>query len=293
MSKRYLKFWGTRGSIAVSGPEYSQFGGSTSCLELVYDDHYLIFDAGTGIRALGEELINKKIDRLSLIISHYHWDHLSGFPFFRPVYDKNNQVDLYGPQTDLSLRESIEILCDNRYFPGPIGEVIKQINFSHLEAGSQLVFGELLIECYSAFHPGGALCYKIITPQKTIGYCTDNEFLKGYLGSYEELNSHRSLLEPYQGLIDFYRNCDLLVHEAQYNVEEYAQRIGWGHTSINNACILLKLTGVKEHMVIHHDPKATDDLLRKRCKQHQEALDELQTGCHVTYVGDAYMINLD
>lgn len=289
----YIKLWGTRGSIPVSGQGYCQFGGNTSCVEICYHGHCVIIDGGSGIRPLGYEIQERGLKEMTVVLSHLHWDHITGLPFFAPLYDPEASITLAAPALPEGLKSNLDCLFRRQFFPGSIDALRARVTYSDVEFGTTLEFGELKLCCGSARHPGGAFCFKIVTPHRCIGYCSDNEFLEGFTGTYQELLDSPSLLKPYQEFIDFFKDCDLLIHEAQYPDEVYPKVIGWGHSSVSNICALLDLLGTKEHLVIHHDPIHTDADLREKCLKHQEALDRNGTDCRVSYVGDGHVILLN
>lgn len=242
MMTKALKFWGTRGSCSVSGPEYAHFGGNSCCLEVRYDDTLVIIDAGTGIRPLGETLNGvKKID---LVLSHMHWDHLIGFPFFEPIYRKGVEVTIWAPQgKGRSIHDLFDQLLGEEFFPVHLNQIQADMEFKTIEEGKQVQFGPLTFDFHRTCHPGLTLCFKIKTPHQTIGYVTDNE-----------IN-----LDQQSSFIEFYKGCDVFIHEAQYSPQEYHDKTGWGHSSVNNAVELVNRINPGRWLVTHHDPKHSDE----------------------------------
>jgi len=272
----YIKFWGTRGSSPVSGARYIQHGGNTSCLEIRHHDTLVILDAGSGIRELGESLPIKDAQKIPILLSHTHWDHVIGFPFFAPAYHKNCALDIYSP---IGYQKEAEVLFQEMlafgYFPVRLEELYAELAFKELRDGASLNFNQLKICCHYANHPGPTLCFKIISPHKTIGYVTDNELLLGFHGYPTSVGKDHYLLEPHLSLLAFLSDCHVLVHEAQYFPHEYYKKVGWGHSSISNAIAFIKhLKKCQEWIVTHHDPIHTDEDLMKKAQLHLDLIAE-------------------
>ncbi|MBM3192580.1 MAG: phytochrome sensor protein, partial [Chlamydiae bacterium] len=230
--------------------------------------------------------------KLSLIIGHTHWDHIIGFPFFNPVYNRNCSLEVLSP---IGYQKEAEELFNDMlsfgYFPVRLEEMFATLSFNELRDGSVLRFGDITIACHYAHHPGPTLCFKIITPQKTIGYVTDNELLLGYHGSPQAIGRDHYLLEPHLNLLSFLEDCHVLIHEAQYLPQEYYAKVGWGHSSISNVVALIKhLKKCQEWIVTHHDPTHTDEMLMKKAQLHQELLRECNLNIHfkMAYDGMVY-----
>ncbi|MBS0628957.1 MAG: MBL fold metallo-hydrolase [Verrucomicrobia bacterium] len=245
--KRFLKFWGTRGSCPVSGPEYLHFGGNTACLELRYDPVHIVFDAGTGIRPLGKILMKDKVTKIDLFLSHTHWDHLLGFPFFELIYQNDVSITIWSPPTTgRSCKELFKELLAPEFFPMRLSELQANLQFKVYSENTPLQMGPITISFHKVNHPGVTYCFKIQTPHQIIGYTTDNE-LNIPFGKEEK------------SIIEFFRGADLLIHEAQYFTEEYVQKKGWGHSSLLGAMEFVEKTEAKKWLVSHHDPAHTDE----------------------------------
>jgi phosphoribosyl 1,2-cyclic phosphodiesterase len=283
MSK-FLKFWGTRGSCPVSGPEYAKFGGNTSCIEISYGDAHLILDAGTGIRPLGEELL-KKYNTFHLILSHTHWDHVIGFPFFEPLYSPGSEITIWSPSEDKNCRQIFDHLMKEDFFPVQISELKAKLHFFCIDDKKPISIGPLTIHCHPAHHTSLTYCFKIETPHQTIGYASDNEMCKDYHGDL----MHAPVDED---LVQFFNGCDLLIHEAQYFLEEYLQKVGWGHSSVSNAAALVHKAKIKRWLVIHHDPKHTDTDLDCLAALSQRLLNENKIPCCSEWIGDGHVVFL-
>jgi phosphoribosyl 1,2-cyclic phosphodiesterase/FixJ family two-component response regulator len=294
LENSYLKFWGTRGSNPVAGMEYIQFGGNTPCLEIRHGQDLLIIDAGSGIRALGQELGTQANVDLNILISHTHWDHLLGFPFFLPLYQPKRKVTIYTPVGfEKETKELFSDMLAYSYFPVAISDIQSKLSFENLRDSETLTFGTITVSTHYAFHPGSTLCFKIDIAGKKIGYVTDNEFLQGCHLPPSEIEKDEILFTPYESLINFLQDCDILVHEAQYTQEEYQAKEGWGHSSIYNACALIKKANIKHWIVTHHDPKHTDAMLLEKTKLHKQTLKKMNHQCKVQLAYDGMLLSLD
>lgn len=268
--KNFLKFWGTRGSCPVSGLEYSHFGGNTACLEVHYEDTCLIIDAGTGIRPLGLTLKNQK--KIDLFLSHMHWDHIIGLPFFDPLYRKETEITIWAPQgAGRSCRELIDQLLAKEFFPICLDGIEAHLTFKIIQEKHPVHLGPITLDFHRTIHPGEAYCFKIITPHQTIGYATDNEL-------------H---LDKQQHLISFFKRCDYLIHEAQYTPEEYIRKTGWGHSSVPSAIAFVEKVQPAHWLVAHHDPEHTDNQLQELQTRTRSAL-----SCPVEWIGDGHVLPL-
>ncbi|MBS0621003.1 MAG: response regulator [Verrucomicrobia bacterium] len=287
----YIKFWGTRGSNPVSGPDYVRFGGNTACLEVRCGSDLIIIDAGTGIRPLGNLLADEGIKHVHLLIGHTHWDHLAGFPFFEPIYNAKCQVTIWTPiGFEKSTRELFTEMLAYAYFPVRLDDMQGNLNFKDIIEGEPIQFGSITVTTTYAYHPGATVCFKISMSGKTIGYATDNEFLMGYHGTPHQITKNHALLAPYKKMLQFFKGCDLLVHEAQYTPVEYQTKVGWGHSSITNATILMKHVEAHEWILTHHDPKHTDADLLKKIQLQYDILDDCQFDCRPRMAFDGMVV---
>ncbi len=283
----YLKFWGTRGSNAVSGPEYTRFGGNTACLEVRNGEDMIIIDAGTGIRPLGNTINTNKVKTIHIFLSHTHWDHITGFPFFDPVFNPDIQVVIWSPVGfEKSTKELFTEMLAYAYFPVRLEDIRAKISFNDLRDGHPVSIGDITIDSHYAFHPGATLCFKIHVKGKSFGYATDNELFLGYQGNPNTIGKDHPLIRSHESIIEFFKHCDYLIHEAQYTPLEYQRRVGWGHSSISNAVILCKYAEVKEWIITHHDPKHTDEDLLDKLQLHKDILAECNLHCHVQMAFD-------
>jgi phosphoribosyl 1,2-cyclic phosphodiesterase/FixJ family two-component response regulator len=269
--KSYAKFWGTRGSTAVSGAEFTRYGGNTSCLEIrpLDPEKCIIIDAGTGIRPLAGTLLSSPVKEIHLFIGHAHWDHIIGFPFFIPVYIPKYTIHIYSASGfHKNMEETFSGMLDYDYYPVNLSDMQAKFVFHELD-GNPVSIDEIKIHTAYAYHPGGTVCFKVETPNQCLGYVTDNEFLQGYHGDPKAIGYDHPLLETYRLMVDFFRGCDTLVHEAQYFPKEYLNKTGWGHSSVTNATVLVKHTRPKLWIVTHHDFNHDDEMLQHKAELHR------------------------
>ncbi len=289
----YIKFWGTRGSNPVSGPDYVRFGGNTCCLEVRHGHDLLVFDAGTGIRPFGTQLEASKPKNVHLFFSHTHWDHLAGFPFFPPIYDPDCQVTIWTPiGFEKTAREIFTEMLAYAYFPVRLDDMKGTLTFKELHEGETLEINNFEITTHYAYHPGATLCFKIKSEKVTFGYVTDNEFLMGYHGNPNLLSKSHPRIKAYNSQIKFFQGCDFIIHEAQYTPQEYLGKVGWGHSSIVNATALIKHAEIPEWVITHHDPRHTDQDLLKKMQMQFDILDDCNINCRARMAFDGMIIPL-
>ncbi len=268
--KNYFKFWGTRGSCPVSGLEYSHFGGNTGCLEVRYDQQLIIIDAGTGIRPLSYTLQDEKT--VHLILSHTHWDHILGFPFFRPLYDKNMHLHIWAPRGEgKPCRELFQTMMSHEFFPISFDQIQAQLTFHTIQHMTPIELGPLQINFHRVHHPGETYSIQIQTPHELIGYTTDDEIVPGKTASF----------------IEFHKDSDYFIHEAQYTEEEYARKARWGHSCLNHVIQIVEQIRPSRWLVTHHDPEHTDQTLRALEKTARS-----QVKCPVEWVYDGQIFSL-
>ena len=252
-----VKFWGTRGSIAKAGPGTVRYGGNTSCVEVRADDGTLVvLDCGTGAHGLGEALMAGKDQpvRGHLLISHTHWDHIQGLPFFAPLFVPGNEWDIYAPRgLGQSLQDTLAGQMQYTYFPVTLEDLGATIHYHDLVEGVFQV-GGMSIRTQYLNHPALALGYRIEADGTTVVYACDHEPHSRQLavGSGEIGEQDRRHME-------FLRDADLVVHDAQYTVTEYPNRVGWGHSTVKYAANMCRKAGVKRLALSHHDPLRDDE----------------------------------
>lgn len=283
MKQTSFKFWGTRGSCPVSGASFQKYGGNTPCVEIAQGGTRLILDGGTGLRPLGEKISQNPPADIHLVLSHMHWDHVMGIPFFEPLYIQGTRLHIWGPEEhNQTLKEIFQELFLEEFFPVRLGEVKAELCFHPVETGQTLDFSPFTLRTHAAKHPGHALCFKIEWGDQKIGYATDNELFQGHVeGPIPE-----ALWEREQSLLDFFSDCTALIHEAQYFSEEYKRRSGWGHSSMEHTAALVEKLQVGAWYVIHHDPKHTDADLDRLQEKARAFFKERKKPICLNWLGD-------
>jgi CheY-like chemotaxis protein/ribonuclease BN (tRNA processing enzyme) len=286
LSGGYWKLWGTRGSIPVVGSRYARHGGNTACLEISRGGEAILIDAGSGIRDAGMELVKGPPRPIRLLIGHTHWDHIQGFPFFAPAYVLGFRIDIYGaPGFGKDLESVFRGQLDRDYFPVEMQDMAAELSFHKLEE-NPCVFGDVRVFWEFMNHPGATVGFRIEAGTRRIAYITDNEFLKGYLGRPHDVHKDDLRVGPFRKIIDFVSGADLLISEAQYPCDEYPRKIGWGHSSVSNACVLAREAGVKHWIVTHHDPMHDDEALQRKLDLTRQILRDMGCDIDVTHAYD-------
>ena len=264
MKNIIVDFWGVRGSVPSPGPTTTRYGGNTSCVSITADDKIHILDAGTGIRNLGSAIISKPDLEIFVIVTHSHWDHIQGFPFFTPIYQPNRPVHMFPTlhKKNVVLASLIDQM-DGAHFPITPDQVPSNFNFVTENPLEFLESNGFHLEMVPMNHPGKAFGYKITIDDKIICYFTDNEIDPPYEKSIE-LNE----------LTNQCRNADILIHDAQYTEDDMPLKHGWGHSLISQVTELGKSAEVKNLVYYHHDPERTDDLLDKELEKAAKTLKE-------------------
>ncbi len=261
-----VTFWGTRGSIAAPGPATTLYGGNTSCVELRSGPDILIFDAGTGIRELGVALAQEHRGRaltIHLFISHTHWDHIQGFPFFPPAYSPGTTLHIYGSTgRGQSLKEVLSGQMQSDYFPVSLGDLVSSIHV-HEYGGEPFRIGEASVSATYLNHPGMVLGYRVTRAGKSVVYATDHEPYRTTLeAGRRQAAAGRQLGEGLDNaFVDFVKGADLYIGEAQYTDLEYPGKVGWGHSSLSATVEVALRGGVKALALFHHDPMHSDDVV--------------------------------
>lgn len=262
-----IKFFGVRGSIPVCNPEFQDFGGNTTCVQLKIKDtnNIAVFDAGTGIRDLGKEFIasGHKQEELFIAFSHFHWDHIQGFPFFDPAFNTKQKINVLamGSGREINcLEEIFRVQMQKEYFPVPLANMGADFNFMLLDQSMEILGSDnadskpIIVIANKHNHPGGAYGYRIERDGKVFVFCTDVE--------------HGDSIDP--NVVALSEEADLLVHEAQYTTEELKDKKGWGHSSYEQAIQVAEMANVKMLAITHHDPDHDDKFLAKMEKQCQQ-----------------------
>lgn len=249
-----VRCWGTRGSIPSPGPATAGYGGNTTCLELRAGDRRLIFDAGTGIRLLGNKLLSEQTREASIFLTHFHWDHIQGFPFFAPVYNPEFRLRIVGPEQEGA---GVEALFAGQmgpiYFPIPYEALSASLSFEHLNEGTWEEDGIRLMAMRMR-HPSFTVGYRAEVHGKVVVFIPDNELLGG---PFPAVRGWREKLEEFVG------GADLLIHDAMFTQEEYPRREGWGHSTFEQVLELALGAGVKQLFFFHHAPERSDQELNQ------------------------------
>lgn len=271
-----VRFWGVRGSIPCPGPLTQKYGGNSSCMELRIgeENRLVIIDAGTGIRQLGNHLMQHDLPkgpiRAEIFLSHTHWDHIMGFPFFIPIYVPGSQLKVYGPVSfeDDTLEDVVGGQMKYRYFPVNMGELRSEIEYVRLKEESGRDYGNgLLLSTKILNHPITALGYRFDYQGKSFCTCYDFEPFRNLFitdpdhPDYDEamaVEGEEVAREQNQAVESFFAGADLLVHDSQYTEAEFKSRVGWGHSSYEYAIAVANRAGVKRLALFHHDPDRTD-----------------------------------
>ncbi len=243
-----VRFWGVRGSIACSGPRTARYGGNTSSLEVRCGERILLFDAGTGIRYLGKSLEGRAIDA-DIFLTHTHFDHVCGLPFFRPFFEPKNKFRLWAGHLGggMTLRRVLDEFMVAPLFPVPPQVFRAGMEYRDFTAGDTLDAGpEVRVRTIGLNHPDGSVGYRVEFAGRSFCYLTDTEHVPG---------------APDRKLLAFMKDADVVVYDSMYTDEEYPRYAGWGHSTWEEGLRLSKAAGVKRLAIFHHDPEHDDDLL--------------------------------
>ncbi len=245
-----IRFWGVRGSIASPGPETAAVGGNTSCVEVRCGDARIVLDAGTGLRNLGNALVRTgEPQTLTLLLSHFHWDHIQGLPFFVPAYMRQTKLCVVGSSERHSLREKLSRQMTEPHFPVQLDDLSAELTYREARMGEPFDIGDVHVRVARLNHPGGVFAYRLEHEGKSIVYATDTE--------HDTPVAH-SLGAIDRELCELARGADVMIYDAQYTPEEYPSKVGWGHSTYAAGAAVAKTAGVKKLVLFHHDP-ARDD----------------------------------
>lgn len=243
-----ITFFGVRGSIASPGPETAGVGGNTSCVEVVCGGERIILDAGTGLRKLGDRMMAEGSLEATMLLSHQHWDHIQGIPFFVPAYIPTARLRIYGGVNGvMSLRETLEHQMTAPVFPVRLDELGAQIDLCEVRSGHSFSVGGARVKAIKVNHPGGCFAYRIDFEGKSVVYATDTE--------------HYACVDP--ALRALAQGADVLIYDSQYTPEEYRgdagrSKVGWGHSTYVAGAELARSAGVGQYVLFHHDPSRND-----------------------------------
>lgn len=254
-----IRCWGARGSIPVSGKEYLKYGGNTPCIELrTKANEIIIIDAGTGIRKLGNKLLKENRHKLNLIFTHAHWDHIIGFPFFAPIYDKDTVINVMGfPFTQESIKEIVSGMMMAPFFPVNLKDIKAKLIF-HEPCDKSFSIESVKVTSIPISHPDKGYGYKFLEDDRCFVFLTDNELGFKHDGGLD-----------YKDYLKFCEGVDLLMHDTEYTDEEYKTKRGWGHSRYTDALKLAMEAKVKRFGLFSHNPERTDkelDAIVDKCK---------------------------
>lgn len=253
-----LRFWGTRGSIPTPGPKTARYGGNTACVSISGPDGRLvILDAGSGLRPLGHELMAGPSRAISadILLSHTHWDHIQGLPFFKPLSAPGNSICIFGAdQQGVALEEILRRQMDPMVFPVPLRALAAAIQVTQISEGD-VTLPDFVVRAFQLRHPGTTLGYRLAPAEggRHIAYLTDNELGDG--ARYPVKPNWRARL------VEFLSGTDTLIHDAMYAEQIIKARCGWGHSTPREAVALAAEAGCRRLILFHHEPEHDDDAL--------------------------------
>jgi phosphoribosyl 1,2-cyclic phosphodiesterase len=256
-----IRFWGVRGSCPSPGPETAAVGGNTSCVEVVAGDTRIALDAGTGLRRLGADLLARSRGpvELTVLLSHVHWDHIQGLPFFAPIYMPGTRLRLAGGVTGTPLPDTLRRQMSAPTFPVDWNDVPAERSYVELRDGTTTRIGDAQVRTARANHPDAVFAYRVEHEGHAVVYATDTE--------------HYACVDP--RLVALARDADVLVYDAQYLPEEYAGRVGWGHSTYEAGASLARAANVRKLVLFHHDPGRTDHAVAAIESRAREVFDDV------------------
>ena len=296
-TQNYIRFWGVRGSYPAPFSSHMGVGGNTSCVELRADNHILICDGGSGIIPLGNSLMGQQdIKEVTIIVTHYHWDHISGLPFFVPAFVPGWKVNIYGPGGGkAATEERISKQMVDPYFPVEVETWMADIQYLDAPNG-QLEYGPFKITTFNVHHPGSTYGYHIQVHDKTIIYVSDNELL--FLD--KTIEARKDDLEPEElrlmiamqeeeriNAIENIKNAHIFIHDAQYTPEDYAKKRGWGHSCYLDTANFAMDANVKQLHLFHVDPNYNDTKIEALHSDILKLIEKRQSQmeCHIAREG--------
>jgi phosphoribosyl 1,2-cyclic phosphodiesterase len=244
-----VRFWGVRGSIACPSPQHVLYGGNTSCIEVQVGDETIILDAGTGIRPLGRALMKRGVKKCRILLTHTHWDHINGFPFFGPGFVGGHQFEIRAGHLGRgrSIRDVLAGQMAQPTFPVPLEEMRATLSFVDFNAGDSFpIRGGVQVTTAPLNHPNGATGYRIEFGGKAFCYVTDTEHIPG---------------KPDENILGLIEGADWVAYDSTYTDAEFPSHIGWGHSTWQEAIRLCKAANVKNLALFHHDPDHEDDMM--------------------------------
>lgn len=268
-----VRIWGTRGSYPVARADVLRYGGNTTCVEVRVGDRCIVLDAGTGLRNLGDALIADPAfpNAVDLLITHTHWDHIIGFPFFAPISRPDCRLEIYGlRRTQSSLRATIASALSDPLLPMSLEDLRAEMHFHEIHEGLCFSLGPVRVSTARANHPYRALAYRLETPDGVLVFIPDTGPFHTVLFGDERIdwtgapapNSHdelRELAEMRRRIVELAQGADWLLYDSQFTDEQYARFPHWGHSTAGQAREIAEEAGVRELLLFHHDPHRADD----------------------------------
>lgn len=244
-----VRFWGVRGSIACPSLQHMKYGGNTSCVEVVAGDHHFLLDAGTGIRDVGKLFLERDLRTTHLLLTHTHWDHINGFPFFRPAYDARRRVRVMAGhlKEQGGVHNALSLQMQDPMFPVPLDAMKAVVEYVDFDAGDHFqLYPEVMVRTAPLRHPNGATGYRIEHGGRSMCYVTDTEHVPG---------------ETDHNILALIEGADLVIYDSTYTEQEWPHHVGWGHSTWNEGMRLCRMAGVREFAIFHHEPDHDDDFM--------------------------------
>ena len=273
-----VRVWGCRGSLAAPGPETVRYGGNTSCLEVrLADDRLIVIDAGTGIRNLGVALGGDRPDRIDILLTHLHLDHIEGLGFFTPIWDPSAEIHVWGPASPLrTLKEDISRHFSPPLFPIHIDDIPSGLHFHDVPA-QEWDLGACRVRAEHVTHPGPTVGYRLEEEGKVLTYISDHE---------PALGSDMTQVSPeWISGYELARGAGVMFHDAQYTEDEYPHRVGWGHSSIAHTVTFALIAKVRRLFMFHHDPLHSDAQLEAMLVRARELWGPERDSLSLSYEG--------
>jgi phosphoribosyl 1,2-cyclic phosphodiesterase len=294
----YIRFWGVRGSYPAPFGSHLRVGGNTSCVEIRFGDKMLICDGGSGIIPLGNKLMQQSdIREVTVLLTHYHWDHISGLPFFVPAFVPGWKVNFFGPgDCPAEIEKRISGQMQSPYFPVETETWLADINYLALDGKHRLEMSPFSVSTFNVHHPGTTVGYRIEVNGKVIVYVSDNELSfidqtineRAHEMDTQELQLITAMqVEERDNALLYVENADIFIHDAQYTVEDYQKKRGWGHSCYIDTVQFAMDAKVKDFFMFHVDPNYNDDKIEAL---HLESLKIVHANksnmrCHIAREG--------